>query len=283
MRVLVTGSNGQLGQSLQAITTNAKHSFEYKNSRELDIADELKVAKTFEKNNFDYCINCAAYTAVDKAESEPNKAFAVNVTGVENLAKVCLKHDVILIHISTDFVFDGMKTTPYTEEDTPNPINTYGKTKLQGEQVVQELLAKYFIIRTSWLYSEYGSNFVKTMVRLGKERDELQVVNDQFGTPTYAGYLAKVILHIINSSSKEYGLYHYSNEGECSWFDFAEEIFRISSIDITLKGISTAEYPTAAERPVYSVLCKDKIYKNLAIQRSSYANSLTKLFDTMFK
>src|SRR5690606_38539824 len=196
-------------------------------------------------------------TAVDKAESEEEKAYNINVIRAKNLAESCKKHNAILIHISTDFVFDGENNVPYTEEDIPNPKSVYGATKLQGEQEIQKILERYFIIRTSWVYSEFGNNFYKTMLRLASERDSLNVVNDQIGTPTNANCLAMTIIDIIqhstSSNQPSYGIYHFSNEGVCSWYDFAKKIFELHNIPITLNPIPTSSYPTAAIRPKYSV------------------------------
>ncbi|MPT35366.1 MAG: dTDP-4-dehydrorhamnose reductase, partial [Flavobacterium sp.] len=198
MVVLVTGSSGQLGQSLQSISENYPEiDFVFASSSDLDITDKEKVSAYFQKIQPAYCINTAAYTAVDKAESESEKAFQVNVKGPQNLAEACEKYNTVLIHISTDFVFDGEKSTPYTEEDIPNPKGVYGKTKLEGEQVIQTTWSKYYIVRTSWVYSEFGNNFMKTMLRLASERDTLNVVADQIGTPTYAVDLAEALVTII--------------------------------------------------------------------------------------
>ena len=244
------------------------------NSNELDITDENAIEQIFNTNSFEYCINCAAYTAVDKAEDNKNLAEAVNSEGALNLAAACLKKNVTLIHISTDFVFDGCKNSPYTEEDVTKPLSIYGKTKLSGEQNIQETLDKYFIFRTSWLYSEYGNNFMKTMLRLGKERTTLNVVADQIGTPTYAKDVAEVILKLIIEDKQCYGIYNYSNEGEISWYDFAKEIFIISETPVILNKINTADYPTAATRPQYSVLSKEKIVKKLDINLPNWKQSL---------
>ena len=200
MNILVTGANGQLATCIKK--SEASHSdfnFIYKNSDELDITDTTSVNRIFKKNAINFCVNCAAYTAVDKAESDQEKAFNVNVNGSENLARACAEYNSKLIHISTDFVFDGSSKTPYKEDNNTNPLGVYGSTKLDGEQIIQKSFEQYFIIRTSWLYSEYGNNFVKTMLRLSENRDELGVVSDQFGTPTYAKDLAYVILKIIKN------------------------------------------------------------------------------------
>ena len=260
MVILVTGANGQLGQSIKKVESNyPEFTFIYQNSQELDITnlDSCKVA--FEKYKPQYCINTAAYTAVDKAESESEKAFEVNVNGPKNLAQVCAEYDTVLVHVSTDFIFDGTQTKPYVETDTPNPTSVYGLTKLQGEQAIEKSWAKHYIIRTSWVFSEFGNNFMKTMIRLGNERDSLSVVNDQKGTPTYAPDLAAALLQICKSNNQAYGIYNYSNEGECTWFEFAQEIFNVNNISIDLNPIPTTAYPTPAKRPAYSVLNKEKI------------------------
>tara|TARA_R110002020_G_scaffold122487_7_gene278036 strand:- start:47866 stop:48744 length:879 start_codon:yes stop_codon:yes gene_type:complete len=275
LKILVTGANGQLGRSILDVSKDfPQFEYHFKTSKDLDITDFDRVKELFHKENFDYCINCAAYTAVDKAESEKEKAFMINAEAVGNLAEVCLAYNVILLHISTDFVFDGTKTSPYTEEDEPNPINVYGASKLKGERYIQELLNKYFIIRTSWVYSEYGHNFVKTMLRLAREREEINVVNDQIGSPTYAGDLAEVLMTIITSGSDEYDLYHYSNDGEISWYDFAVRIFKEFKKNNLVFPMSTIDYPTAALRPDYSVLHKSKIEKILRIEIHDWRNGL---------
>ena len=254
-QVLVTGANGQLGKSIKRISPNFKGlKFVFTDVADLDITNSEEVNTFFESNALDYCINCAAYTSVDKAEEETDKAYLINATAVKNLAEACKKSGAVLIHISTDFVFDGTKRTPYTEEDTPNPLSVYGKSKLKGEEHVQESCDRHFIVRTSWLYSEYGNNFVKTMLRLAETRKQISVVNDQIGSPTYAGDLAELILKIISSESTAYGLYHYSNLGEISWYDFAVEIFRQFKKTVRAVPIPTSAYSTAAKRPAYSVM-----------------------------
>lgn len=274
-RVLVTGANGQLGQSIKEVANNTSDiEFFYTNSNALDITNEKKVNSFFCKNKFDYCINCAAYTAVDKAEEERELAYEINVLGAKNLAEACKITNTILIHISTDFVFDGEKKQPYIESDIPNPKSVYGNTKLAGEEEIENILEKYFIIRTSWLYSIYGKNFMKTMLRLGEERSEISVVSDQIGTPTSAIDLANILLKLISKNNKEYGLYHFSNEGQTSWAGFAEEIFKLKSIICHVKSILTIEYPTLAVRPSYSVLRKEKISKALNISVLNWKDSL---------
>ena len=275
MVVLVTGASGQLGQALQSISRNYTDiDFHFFNSTALNITDLEQCKTVFNTIKPDFCINAAAYTAVDKAESEPEKARLINVVGPRNFAQVCKENDTVLIHISTDFIFDGTATKPYTEDDIPNPSGVYGQTKLDGEKAIQNILEKYFIIRTSWVYSEFGNNFMKTMLRLGSERDVLSVVNDQIGTPTNAVDLAKALLEIIKSDKKDFGIYNYSNEGQCSWYDFAKKIFEINKIEIDLQPIPTLAYPTPAKRPAFSVLDKSKIKKVFGVEILEWEESL---------
>jgi len=259
INILVTGGNGQLASCIKDIEEKFDDlNFIYTGYNDLDICSLEQVNKFFESNKVNYCVNCAAYTAVDKAEEESEKAFEVNATGAKNLAIACNRHNVVLIHISTDFIFEGNKDQPYHERDVAKPISVYGASKLQGELEIQKNLKEYFIIRTSWLYSEHGNNFMKTMLRLAQTRDEISVINDQIGTPTYAGDLAHFIVFIINSKAAKYGVYNYSNEGGgVSWFDFAKEIFELSNNEIKVNSITSKEYPTAAKRPAYSVLNKE--------------------------
>ena len=262
--VLVTGGNGQLASCIKDIAKSYRHlKFIYTNRKDLDICNLHQVEVFFKSNKIDYCINCAAYTAVDKAEEDAEKAFMVNGIGVKNLAESCKKQNITLIHISTDFVFDGTKGSPYLETDETNPLSVYGKSKLKGEIEIQQILNKYFIIRTSWLYSEYGHNFMKTMLHLAKTHKDISVVNDQIGSPTYAGDLAEVIIHLIDSKTKLYGIYNYSNLGEISWHDFAGAILKLVKTSTILHAINTDDYPTLAKRPEYSVLDKTKIIKML--------------------
>lgn len=275
--VLVTGSNGQLGKCLLDISKESIGiNWIFKSSKELDITNEDSITNVFNNNKIDYLINCAAYTAVDKAEREQEKAYIVNAEGVRLLSNVCKDYNTTLIHISTDFVFDGKKTAPYIETDLPNPINVYGASKLKGEQYVQEILEKYFIIRTSWVYSEHGNNFVKTMLRLANERDEISVVNDQIGSPTYAGDLAKCIAQIIDVAPEEYGIYHYSNDGGICWYELAKAIFYQKGVKVELKPIKTLQYPTPAKRPKYSVMEKSKITEVLKIEIFPWEERLMK-------
>lgn len=265
MVVLVTGANGQLGQSLQFIVAGYPEiDFVFCDSKTLDITKKESIELVFTKVKPDFCINTAAYTAVDKAESEPEKAFEINVIGAQNLAEVCRDFKTKLIHVSTDFVFDGTKNRPYTEDDSTNPQSIYGQTKLDGEKIIQKTIKECFIIRTSWVFSLFGNNFMKTMLRLGAERNSLSVVDDQIGTPTNAVDLAHALVQIILQTSENpeinrYGIYNFSNEGHCSWYDFAQKILEINNINIHVKPIPSSSYPTPAERPKYSVLDKSKI------------------------
>ncbi len=291
MVVLVTGANGQLGQAIQSISE--KHpevAFVFCDSSFLDITNLINVNQVFNQVKPDYCINAAAYTAVDKAETEIEKAYLINVAGAKNLAEACKENNTILLHVSTDFVFDGSMTSlyeksGYTEEDIPNPTGVYGQTKLDGEKAIQETFDNYFIIRTSWVYSKFANNFMKTMLRLGSERDSLSVVNDQIGTPTNAVDLAETLIKIIlyteysknvSSSDSNFGIYNFSNEGQCSWYDFANKIFEENNITIDLKPIPTTSYPTPAKRPAFSVLDKTKIKRVFGLQINKWEDSLQK-------
>ena len=282
MRVLVTGKNGQLGQSIDKIVRENQYDdeFIFVARDELDLSREASIVSYFDNNNFDIIINCAAYTAVDKAEEEVELANQVNHLAVKQLAEIAKVQQVKLIHISTDYVFDGKSNKPYKETDVTNPINVYGQTKLAGEQAVQEaMLTNAIIIRTSWVYSEFGNNFVDTILRLGEERDELNVVNDQVSSPTYATDLASAILEIIqNKEFKETiqatQIYHYSNEGEISWYELAKEIFKLSNIKCKINPIKTNQYPTPAKRPGNTVMSKDKIVYTFDINISDWTSSL---------
>ncbi|MFH6603069.1 dTDP-4-dehydrorhamnose reductase [Maribacter algicola] len=275
--VLVTGGNGQLATCIKDIDSRAsEYHFIYVDLPDFDITDKEIVNRLFEANDISHCINCAAYTAVDKAESEKELAYSVNVTGAKNLAEACDEHHAIMIQISTDFVFDGNQGFSYKENDKTNPLGVYGATKWQGELAVSQALERHFVLRTSWLYSEFGHNFVKTMQRLGAEREILNVVSDQIGTPTYAGDLAKVILKIVQEDINEYGTYHYSNEGVASWYDFAMAIFEIAEINCNVLPIKTEAYPTPAKRPSFSVMDKSKIKNALQIEIPYWRESLVR-------
>lgn len=290
--ILVTGVGGQLGSELYRISKkNTKYTFLFSeifcskvfcDYSILDITDEQAVIDFFQRTPIDVCINAAAYTAVDAAESHEVPARKVNVDGVRNLARACQKHGALFLHISTDFIFDGQKSTPYTEEDVPRPLNVYAQTKLESEKVAMKTCKYTLILRTAWLYSRFGRNFVKTIMEKARERDKLSVVADQIGTPTYAADLAARLFHIIDVYDEAlpeikktlYGIYHYTNEGSASWYDFAQAILEYSGIVCELTPISTNEYPLPARRPVYSVLDKKKIQDSFGITIPDWRESL---------
>jgi len=273
--ILVFGASGQLGQCLAHVAKERNTSgLIFPPEDQANILDPSKLRALFEQHRPAYVINCAAYTAVDKAEDEVEIARKVNRDGAENLARLCGEFGATLIQISTDFVFAGTGNQPLLETDPAEPISVYGLTKLEGEQVIAPLTDKYFILRTSWLYSEYANNFVKTMLKLGRERDELRVIWDQVGTPCYAIDLAGCILTIIEQQSTAYGLYHYSNEGLTSWYDFATAIFELSGTTVKTTPIRTAEYPTKATRPAFSVMDKTKVKQTLGITIPHWRASL---------
>ncbi len=285
-QILVTGSNGQLGSEIrQRAKSFPEFTFTYTDVEELDLTDEKAVNRFLQETHFDYCINCAAYTAVDKAEDDRSLARLINVTAVEYLAKACATYNVFLVHISTDYVFDGTNHRPYVETDPPTPDSFYGLTKLEGEEAVKTNLKKGLIIRTSWLYSSFGNNFVKTMLRLGKERPSLGVVADQVGTPTYAGDLARAILDILSQEKIPSGVevYHYSNEGAISWYDFAQAIMREAGSGCRIKAIESKDFPAKANRPFYSVLNKAKIKKDFGLEIPYWLDSLQKVLGQLNK
>ncbi|MEI6822054.1 MAG: dTDP-4-dehydrorhamnose reductase [Bacteroidota bacterium] len=275
--ILVTGSNGQLGNDLRIISNQyPDYKFIFTDVEELNITDYQLLDKFFSENKIDFVINCAAYTAVDKAEQDEVMARFINVNAVKYLSQMCKKHNVFLIHISTDYVFDGHSYKPYIESDSINPVSMYGKTKADGEQEVIHQAGNAIIIRTSWLYSSFGNNFVKTILKYGKERGKLNVVFDQIGTPTYAADLAKAILDIIPKLNKTraHAIYHYSNEGVTSWYDFAKEIIELSDINCIINAIETKDYPLPATRPQYSILNKTKIKQEFNITIPYWKDSL---------
>ncbi|MBD1392536.1 dTDP-4-dehydrorhamnose reductase [Mucilaginibacter glaciei] len=274
-KIIVFGASGQLGQCFKKIAADDNLGYLiFPAEGEANILDVAALEQVFAKYTPTHAINCAAYTAVDKAEDDVDAATSVNKTGVENIARLCKKHDTVLVQVSTDFVFKGDKASPLNEEDATEPIGVYGQTKLDGELVIPGLTDSYFILRTAWLYSEFANNFVKTMLKLGAERDLLKIIADQIGTPTYAMDLANAILTVINSDSTAYGVYHYSNEGVASWYDFTKAIFDLSGTNTKVLPISTSEYPTRAVRPPYSVMDKTKIKKTFNIDIPYWRDSL---------
>jgi dTDP-4-dehydrorhamnose reductase len=262
MKILVTGAKGQLGKCIKDAAVNySDFDFLFATRELLNIESEESISDIFKNNRFDYCINAAAYTNVEKAESDQETAFLTNAEGVKQLARHCDKNNTTLIQISTDYVFDGKKGSPYTEEDTTSPLNVYGTSKLKGEQYVQEICQAYYILRTSWLYSQYGHNFYNTVLRFAKEGKPLTITTEQTGTPTNANDLAEAILTIIKFNKEKYGIYNFSNQGEATWYDFAKEIL-IQTNQLTKSNlVKTAYYRTFAARPSYSVLDTRK-YKN---------------------
>ncbi len=287
--ILVTGSNGQVGSEIKALHGDYPYNFFFTDRSSLDITDAIAVEKFIEANNINAIINCAAYTAVDKAESDEANADAINHLAVKNFALTCKvpsgykAKNIKLIHISTDYVFDGKNYKPYTEDDTTEPNGVYGKTKLDGEKALLHVSpANSIIIRTSWVYSSFGANFVKTMLRLGREKEQLGVIYDQVGTPTYARDLARAILDILpNIQNEKTEIYHYSNEGVLSWYDFAKEIMRMAKLDCQINPIETKEYPTPATRPHYSLLNKSKIKQEFGITIPYWKDSLDACLKSM--
>jgi len=282
MKILVTGKNGQLGRSIQNLISNFNcHEFILVGREELDLSSSEGISKYFGTHSyFDVIVNCAAYTAVDRAEDETDLADKINHQAVKKLAEFANSKNAKFIHISTDYVFDGKNESLYLESDNPNPINVYGKTKLLGEKTVLETMPNNaLIIRTSWVYSEFGNNFVKTMLKLGYEKNEINVVSDQIGSPTYASDLARAILHIIsndNFSKKSFPteIFHFSNMGETSWSDFAKEIFKVSNLNCKVTPIDSEQYPTPAIRPKNTTLSKEKITNHFRLQIPSWQQSL---------
>jgi dTDP-4-dehydrorhamnose reductase len=282
--VAVTGRNGQLGKELAQIAPQfPQFRFYFLSREDFPVDDTEKMSGWLKENPADYLINCAAYTAVDKAESEKELAFKINGEAPGIIAGLLSKHAGKLIQLSTDYVFDGQSSTPLTEKAATHPINIYGASKLQGDQNAMSKNAQTLIIRTSWLYSYYGNNFVKTMMRLMKTKESIQVVNDQVGSPTYAADLAKAILQIISSEKFIPGIYHYSNEGETSWYGFAEEIKKITGSSCTVLPVASSGYPTAAKRPAYSLLDKSKIKKDYKLTIPGWRASLAVCVDSLLK
>lgn len=290
--VLVTGADGQVGSEIRrlvSINNDEQLHFFFTDKNSLDITDKRAVETFIQREQIDTIVNCAAYTAVDKAEEEREKTFLINAEAVGHLAELSNRYNIRLIHISTDYVFDGMHHRPYREDDPVNPQSIYGESKLGGEEAIQSINPPgAMIIRTSWVYSTFGSNFVKTMLRLGRERDSLDIIFDQIGTPTNAKYLAEAILTILQTDTgktdeKSVAIYHYSNEGVCSWYDFAHAIFELSGIDCKVSPILSAQYPTPAKRPHYSVLNKEKIKTTYPIQIPHWKDALEESLPNLLK
>jgi dTDP-4-dehydrorhamnose reductase len=282
-KILVTGKDGQLGNELQiAASLFIGYEFIYTDIPELDITNTRLVDDFFAEHKPAVCINAAAYTAVDKAETEKEIALKVNAEAVKNLAEACRRFDARFIHVSTDYVFDGLATAPYKENDQTNPVNYYGYTKLKGEQFALVECPSTVVIRTSWVYSTFGNNFVKTMLRLMKERESINVVSDQLGSPTYAADLAKAILDIVKSTENglgdKAGVYHYSNAGIISWYDFAIAIKELSGSNCKVNAIPTSAYPTPAKRPAYSAFEKTKIEQTFEVSIPVWRDSLKEFF-----
>ena len=281
INLLVTGSNGQLGQCLKQLLLSATDiSCHFAAREDLDITNSDELQRFFSEHNFDYCINTAAYTNVEKAESEQKKAFLINAEGAYSIAKACKKHNVVLLHISTDYVFDGMAKTPYQEQDPTNPLNVYGASKLKGEQHIVDTWNKHFIIRTSWLYSQYGQNFLNSMLQFAKQKKALTITTQQKGTPTNANDLAQVLVTIIKTGNARYGVYHFSNQGEATWYDFAKAIFKATGEIDTVNLAKTEHYATFAKRPSYSVLNCNKLKDTLGITYRNWEDSLKQIINS---
>lgn len=280
-KILVTGANGQLGSELRVLSTGTNFEWIFTDYQELDLCDLGNLADAISRINPQIIINCAAHTAVDKAESEYELSDVLNHQSVAIIAKWSYENNCRLIHISTDYVFDGNSEIPLTEEALTAPINVYGVTKLAGEKACQLENPDSIIIRTSWVYSSFGNNFVKTMSRLMQERDSLNVVNDQIGSPTYAADLAKAIITIINHSNWQSGIYNFSNEGEISWYEFALAVKQIGGFKCEINGIPSSAYPTPAKRPAYSLLDKTKIKTTFGVIVPEYGESLRKCMELL--
>lgn len=275
-KILVTGGNGQLGNCIRKIAPDFELDYEFifADSQTLDVTNENAVNDFFHNHKPDFCINASAYTAVDLAETEKDRAFAVNAGGVAHLARACKEHETAFIHVSTDYVFDGDTNLCYSEDDFTNPTGVYGASKLKGEELALDIHPETIILRTSWLYSEFNKNFVKTMLSLFAQKEELGIVADQFGQPTNANDLAEVIMQIIENPVKTYGIFHFSNYPEATWFEFAQKIAEFSKSSVKLNQLTTEQYPTPAKRPARSTMCLDKIEEVYKIEPKHWENSL---------
>jgi len=281
--ILVTGSKGQLASEIKTLSISYSYNFFFTNREELDIINFRNIEKYIKEYNIDIIINCAAYTSVDKAETQIELSNKINNLAVNNLAQISKEKNIKLIHISTDYVFDGKNFKPYIETDYTSPQCVYGQTKLNGEKAIQKINPKNsIIIRTSWVYSSFGNNFVKTIILLGKNKDNLGIIFDQVGTPTYARDLAQIILDILPKiDNKGVEIYHYSNEGVVSWYDFAKEIMHMTKLDCIINPIETIDYPTPAKRPYYSLLNKNKIKKEFNISIPYWKDSLSSCLEVL--
>ena len=282
MNILVTGSNGQLGNEIRVLAAdNERDTFFFTDVEELDITNKTAILEFAQDKRIDMIINCAAYTAVDRAETDEPLARLINALAVLNLGEVASETGARIVHVSTDYVFDGKAFVPYRETDEPNPVSAYGRTKLEGEQLLQQACAEAVIIRTAWLYSEYGNNFVKTMLRLGSERENLRVVYDQVGSPTYALDLARAIMKIVETDKWVPGVYHFTNEGVCSWYDFTVAIHGLAGIECDVEPVRSEQYPTPTERPHYSVLDKQKIKETYGVAVPHWHDGLQRCLKNM--
>lgn len=275
--ILVTGAGGQLGNAIRVQASERSGDvFYFTDVDSMDVCDKSQLSDFVRHNGVQYLINCAAYTAVDKAEDDVEQCMRINRDAVRNMGEVAAGQNIRLMHISTDYVFDGNARQPYREDDPVNPQSVYGLSKLAGEQALQSICPQSVIIRTAWLYSEFGNNFFKTMLRLGNERETVRVVDDQVGTPTYAADLAEALFAIVDSPVFRSGIYHYSNQGVCSWYDFAAQIMQRAAPNCRVIPVKTHEYPTRAVRPAYSVLSKEKIKQTYGVQTPDWSESLAK-------
>ena len=283
-KILITGANGQLGNEIRVASGQfPQFRFFFTDVTELDICNREAVRAFVAENHIDVILNCAAYTAVDKAEDDAETCYRINRDAVKNLAEAAREYKLDIIHVSTDYVFDGKSYLPYTEDMPVNPSSVYGKSKLEGERILMEICPEAVIVRTSWLYSSFGNNFVKTMLRLGQERDKLNVIFDQVGTPTYAADLAVALLSILAAGKPAAGIYHYSNEGVCSWYDFTRSIHRLAGISCNLVPIESKEYPVRTPRPHFSVLNKAKIKQTYGTEIPHWEDSLEKCIRLLVK
>lgn len=284
-KILVIGGNGQLGNCLRKIAPDFEldYEFVFTDSQTLDITNEDQINNFFNSEKPDFCINASAYTAVDLAEKEREKAFAVNADGVGYLAQACKDNKATFIHVSTDYVFDGDTNLCYSEDDFTNPVGVYGESKLKGEELALENNPETIILRTSWLYSEFNKNFVKTMLNLFSQKEELGIVGDQFGQPTNANDLAEAIMTVIEAPQKNYGIFHFSNYPETTWFEFARKIAEFSESSVKLNALTTEQYPTPAKRPKRSTMCLDKIEEVYKVETRHWENSLEECINILVK